>query len=87
MNWIGGLHAGVQLVDFVIAVVVIEIAIFGWLKRWPIIVGLFPGLCLLLAVRAAWVGAGWPLAIIFLTLSLPAHLADLRLRTRRSASD
>ncbi len=49
---------------------------------------LLAGLFLLLALRAALTGAGWPWIATFLVLALAAHAADLgqRLVRRRCAS-
>lgn len=43
---------------------------------------LLPGALMLLAVRTALTGAGWPLVALWLILSLPAHLNDVRRRRR-----
>ncbi len=43
---------------------------------------LFPGLCLMLAIRAAWVGAAWPWVPAALFGALIAHLFDLWVRWR-----
>jgi hypothetical protein len=43
---------------------------------------LLPGVCLMLAVRAALVGAIWPWVPIALSGALIAHLFDLRVRWR-----
>jgi hypothetical protein len=43
---------------------------------------LLPGVCLLLAVRAALAGAPWPWVPTALTAALVAHLLDLRSRWR-----
>jgi hypothetical protein len=43
---------------------------------------LLPGVCLLLAVRAALAGAAWPWVPAALTAALVAHLLDLRSRWR-----
>lgn len=43
---------------------------------------LLPGICLLLAVRAALAGAPWPWVPTALTAALVAHLLDLRSRWR-----
>ncbi len=44
---------------------------------------LLPGVCLLLAARAALAGASWPWLPAALTGALIAHLLDLRGRWRR----
>lgn len=41
---------------------------------------LAPGACLVLALRAALVGEGWPLIAFWVAASLPLHLLDLRRR-------
>jgi hypothetical protein len=43
---------------------------------------LLPGICLLLAVRAALAGVPWPWVPMALTAALVAHLLDLRSRWR-----
>jgi len=43
---------------------------------------LFPGVCLMLAIRAAWVGAAWPWVPAALFGALIAHLFDLWVRWR-----
>ena len=55
-----------------------------WLKLakdwgWAKIVGLVgPAVFIILALRAALVGAGWEWVALLLALSLPLHLMDLR---------
>jgi hypothetical protein len=44
---------------------------------------LLPGMCLLLAVRAALAGAAWPWVPAALTAALIAHLLDVRARWGR----
>lgn len=57
-----------------------------WLKLakgWtvPRILGLIgPAVFIILALRAALVGAGWEWVALLLALSLPLHLMDLRAR-------
>jgi hypothetical protein len=46
---------------------------------------LLAGACLLLALRAALVGAGWGWVALGLAAALPAHLIDLRRRLAASA--
>jgi len=45
-----------------------------------VVLALLPGALLLIALRAALTGAGWAWVALFVTLSLPAHLADMRRR-------
>jgi len=41
------------------------------------VLALAPGVCLLLALRAALTGAGWPWIALALAASFPVHIADL----------
>ncbi len=51
----------------------------GW--GWTRIAGLIgPAVFIVLALRAALVGAGWEWVAVLLALSLPLHLMDLRSR-------
>lgn len=45
-----------------------------------IVLLLLPGLCLMLALRAALAGAAWPWLPVALAAALIAHLADIRAR-------
>lgn len=57
-----------------------ELAWLTRMQRWPIVDAallLLPGALMLLALRAALTGSGWPWVAAALTLSFPAHLADL----------
>lgn len=59
------------------------LAEWAWLVRrcgWPsaaALLRLLPGALMVVALRAALTGAGWPWVAAALALSLPAHLADL----------
>ncbi|UAB78007.1 hypothetical protein INR77_14775 [Erythrobacter sp. SCSIO 43205] len=68
--------------DLVLAVLALEAV---WLKTrgWALatIIGLVgPAVFIVLALRAALVGAGWEWVAVLLALSLPLHLMDLRAR-------
>ena len=85
------LFAPGRLVDFVLFVVAAEFVALAWLDRErglraaladPFF-ALAPGACLLLALRAAIAGDAGPWILVWLTASLPAHLADLVRRRRR----
>ena len=75
-------------IDAILLFVAIEFAALGiWHRRTgrgPSALALAPnlaaGACLLLAVRAALVGSAWPWIAGPITLSLVAHLLDLRAR-------
>ncbi len=77
------LFASGHAVDVVLAVMLVE-AIFLIARRRSaaatIILALLPGAIILLGVRAALTGAGWPWVALALAASLPVHLADLRRR-------
>ncbi len=75
-----GWFASGHPVDLILAVLALEILVFAiWRRRSLVnaIVAALPGICLLLALRAALTGAGWMVIALWLVLSLPAHLADL----------
>lgn len=79
--WLTGGHA----ILLIIGLIIVEGALVAMFLRWravPILVGLVPGLCLAAALFAALTGAGAEWVGLWLTLSLPAHLVDLRLRWR-----
>ena len=74
-----------HLIDCILAFTVIEgIAVARFCRRPAADIAwmLFPGVCLLLAVRAALAGAAWPWVPVALAVALAAHLADLRMRWR-----
>jgi hypothetical protein len=71
----------------VVAVMAAEALIVTYIlkgKAGPVLLGLLPGLCLVLALRAALVGDGALWIGFWISASLPAHLADLRNRIRDS---
>ena len=68
--------------DLVLAVLAFE-AVWLRMRGWSFgaITGLLgPAVFIVLALRAALVGADWWWVAIFLALSLPLHLVDLRAR-------
>lgn len=79
--------------DLVLAVLALE-AVWLKLRGWSavkIIGFLGPAVFIVLALRAALVGAGWEWVAVLLAASFPLHLMDLRLRMDargvRSAGD
>ena len=79
----GDLFASGHAIDFVLAVMVAEAAVLLIRGRRPpldCILALLPGALLLLALRSALTGAPWLWVALFVTASLPVHLADLRRR-------
>lgn len=79
-----------RLVDAILLFMVAEgaaIAAFGGRLRLAlrdVAASLAAGACLLLALRAALVGAAFVWILLFFALALVAHLADLAARRRRS---
>lgn len=49
-------------------------------RRREVVLLLLPGICLMLAVRAALAGAAWPWLPVALAGAFVAHVADLRQR-------
>ena len=69
-------------VDLVLALMAAEAVVLILVKRpaLTVVLTILPGLAMMLALRAALTGAGWSWVAIWLTVSLPLHLADLRHR-------
>lgn len=86
-----GLFASGRVVDLVLALVAAEAALLAWHRRRTgrgvpvaeLLAFLGAGACLLLALRAALVGASWVWVAAALAGAGAAHLVDLRLRWRR----
>jgi uncharacterized membrane protein YjjP (DUF1212 family) len=78
------LYASGRIVDILLAFLALEVVAWVlWRRRQglPIRVtapirALLPGILLLLALREALTGANWVWVALWLTVSLPAHLAD-----------
>lgn len=79
-----------RIVDAILVLVVLE-AVFLLSLRWrtgrgpaalPLLCNLGSGAALMLAVRAALVGAAWPIVALCMLVSLAAHLGDLVPRLR-----
>ncbi len=82
-HWVNGGGA----VGLVIATVVAEMLVLGFGMKGragPILIGLIPGLCLILALRAAILGHGALWIMIWVTASLPFHLIDLYQRIKEA---
>ena len=82
---ISWLFAHGHAADLVLAVLALE---FIWLARrgWradAAALRLLPGACMILALRAALVGAAWPWIALPLAVSFPIHLADVGFSRRR----
>jgi hypothetical protein len=83
---VAGFVASGHAVDLVLAVIAAEL---GWLVTrggWRLgdaLLRLAPGALMLVALRAALVGADWPWIALPLLASFPVHLADLARGGRR----
>ncbi|MEQ7874375.1 hypothetical protein ABDK56_10270 [Sphingomonas sp. ASV193] len=82
---LGDLFANGHAVDIVLAVMLAEALWLVGRARWralDVALLLGPAVLILLALRAALTGAGWPAIAGLLAASLPLHLADLARRRR-----
>ena len=81
-----GFFASGHAVDFVLLVMAAEFAVLSLRRtasgadRLDRVLALMPGVCMLLALRAALTGAPWPWVAAALAASFPFHLADLARR-------
>ena len=85
MTLFAALFESGRIADLVIAVMVVEaIALIFVVKRPALatIMAFLPGAFMMLALRAALTDAGWEMVALWITASLPAHLADQWLRTK-----
>jgi hypothetical protein len=88
---VSGLFASGRVVDLVLALMALEGALLFWYGRrsgrgvpvGEMLAFLLADACLLLALRAALVGASWQWVALPLAGAFAAHLADLGLRWRR----
>jgi hypothetical protein len=84
------LFAHGHVVDLIIGLIVVEAVVLAAVRRATghgvgaadLVSNLLAGGCLLLALRAALVGAGWGVIAVCLVAALLAHVADLRRRWR-----
>ncbi|WP_435418735.1 hypothetical protein WAB17_03970 [Parerythrobacter aurantius] len=69
-------------VDVVFAVLALEAAVLLARGRRPsaVLAALGPAVLMMIALRAALTGAGWPWIAVPLAAAFPVHIADLRLR-------
>jgi len=71
-----------RAVDLILVFMLIE-AVLLIARRKPavtVVLTMLPGAAMMLALRAAITGSSWIWIAIWLTVSLPLHLADLRHR-------
>lgn len=85
------LFASGRIAEAIAVLVVVEFVVLVAARRWlgrgpsPVALAatLAAGLCLLMALRAAMVGAGAAAVGLWLAAALVAHVADMALRFRR----
>jgi hypothetical protein len=85
MNWFADWVDSGRVIDLLLLVIGVEIAALALWKRprfAVVLLGLLPGLCLMLALREALGNQDWRAILFWITASLPFHLADLRLRLK-----
>ena len=85
MTLFAALFESGRIADLVIAVMVVEAIVLIFVLKRPAlatVMTLLPGIFMILALRAAITGAGWEIVAIWITASLPVHLADLWLRAK-----
>jgi hypothetical protein len=73
-------------IEIAIGLILFEMIAVLWLRRkagLALVLGLIPGLCLMLALLTALKGGDWRIIALWVTASLPFHLIDLRVRLRR----
>lgn len=81
------LFARGHAVDVMLAVLAMEGGWLLWRGRRDVLPALMPAVPILLALRVALTGGGWPWVAGWLMLSLPVHLYDLRRRLISGSSD
>jgi hypothetical protein len=84
---LAGLFASGHAADLVLLVMALEVSLLVALRgaeAKPLIVATLPGALIVLALRAALVGADWRWIALPLALSWPIHLLDLRMRRRQA---
>lgn len=86
VNLVQSLIESGRAIDIVLIVIAIEAALIILVMQRPRLVtmlALLPGVCLLLALRAAITDAAWYWIAFWVTLSFPIHLADIALRIKK----
>ena len=81
-----GFFASGHAVDLILVIMAIEAVVLLMTRRmtpWALRLVFGPGVCILLAARAALVGADWGWISLALAASFPLHLLDLRRRLSR----
>ncbi len=85
MNGLAALVDDGRVIDLLLLVIGIEVAALAIWRRdrfATVLLGLLPGVCLMLALREALGGQDWRIIMLWISASLPFHLADLRTRLK-----
>ncbi len=80
---VAAFFANGHAVDAVLAVLALEAVWLTARRRTDVLPALLPAVPILLALRAALTGGGWPWVAGWLAISLPVHLWDLSRRLKR----
>lgn len=74
------------VVEIAIGLILLEMIAVLWRRRkagFAVLLGLIPGLCLMLALLTVLKGGDWRVTALLVTVSLPFHLIDLRFRLHK----
>lgn len=74
------------VVEIAIGLILLEMIAVLWRRRkagFAVLLGLIPGLCLMLALLTVLKGGDWRVTALLVTASLPFHLIDLHLRLHK----
>jgi hypothetical protein len=92
---VDGLHNGAVLIDLILAGMVLEAVVLSVLHARSglgiapadLVPSLLAGACLLLALRASQLDAGWGWIALCLAAALAGHIGDLARRWRRAEKE
>ena len=85
MSVLQGFIESGDAIQIAIGLIIFEMIAVLWIRRKAgliVLLGLIPGLCLMLALFIALRGGDWRMIAFWITASLPFHLFDLRMRLR-----
>lgn len=77
----------ITLILAIVAVEAVTLLTVFQRRSFPLLLGLLPGACLMLALRAALMEQSALVIAFWLTAALPLHLADLYFRIEKGGSD
>ncbi|MCJ2085757.1 hypothetical protein MKK88_07080 [Methylobacterium sp. E-005] len=91
-GWFASWFASGRIIDAILLLVAVEALVLAWIGRRrglslpSLMANLASGAALMLALRAALVGASWIAVAGWMLAGLVAHLADLNLRFRAATA-